>query len=54
LIPPILRNTIKKEVLACIVEEGRDTEECIEEASDYHNLDDDDKEDLMEQLTNGD
>ena len=54
MIPPILRNTIKNEVLACIVEEGRDTKECIDETSSYYDLDDDDKDELMEQLTNGD
>lgn len=54
MIPPVLKNTIKKEVLACIVEEGRDTKECIDETSEYYDLDDDDREELMEHLTNGD
>ena len=53
MISPILRNTIKNEIKACIVEDGRDPKECIEETSEFYDLDDDDKENLMEQLTNG-
>ena len=53
MIPPVLKNTIKKEVMVCITEQGRDSEDCIDEASvDWH-LDDDDKDDLREQLING-
>ena len=54
MISPILKNVIKNEIKACIVEEGRDPKECIEETSAYYDLDDDDKENLLEQLTNGD
>jgi len=54
MISPILKNVIKNEIKACIVEEGRDPKECIDETSDFYDLDDDDRDDLMEQLTNGD
>lgn len=53
MIPRVLENTIKNEILACIVEDGRDSKECIEETSEFYELDDDDKEDLIKQLTNG-
>jgi len=37
-IPAPLRNQIKKDVTACIVEEGRDPEECMIDAARYHRL----------------
>jgi len=37
-IPAPLRNQIKKDVTACIVEEGRDPEECMIEAARDHRL----------------
>jgi len=37
-IPVPLQNQIKKDVLSCIVEEGRDPEECMIEVAKYHGL----------------
>ncbi len=37
-IPALLQNQIKKDVLSCIVEEGRDPEECMIEVAKYHRL----------------
>lgn len=37
-IPASLRNQIKKDVTACIVEEGEETEKCMVRAAKMHGL----------------
>ena len=37
-IPAPLRNQIKKDVTACIVEEGEDPEQCMIRTARYHRL----------------